>query len=64
MQTITVYPADYTEAELYAMYASIAEAFPEHDAEDVREAADFACVSPEGWNNNKAECMTAIAAHL
>ena len=61
---INVFPADYTEDELYAMYASIAQAFPQHDADAVREAADFACVSPADWATHREQCMAEVAAHL
>lgn len=61
---INVFPASYTTQQLYAMYASIAQAFPEHDAEDVREAADFACVSPEEWSTERERCIADVAAHL
>lgn len=64
MDTIAVYPADYTEQELYAMYASIAEAFPNHSADEVREAADFACVSPQEWQDYRDECIADVAAFL
>ena len=62
--TIIVHPAHYTEQQLVAMYASIAQAFPEHDADDVREAADFACVSPEEWQEDREQCRRSIAAYL